>query len=52
METHATQTGSRRLSDRLLDLIVLLPVALWHIGKALFGIAIGLLIVLLLIKGA
>ena len=42
----------RRLSDRLLELVVLLPVVLWHVGRALFGIAIGLLVVLLLLHGS
>ncbi|MGI3165644.1 hypothetical protein [Pseudooceanicola sp. 200-1SW] len=50
MKDDTFQHRPRRLSDRLMEALVILPVVLWHVGRALFGIAIGLLLVLLALK--
>ncbi|WP_168161415.1 hypothetical protein [Oceanicola sp. S124] len=52
MDKDGIQGRPYRLSDRLIGLVALLPILLWKLLRALFGIAIGILLVLLLIQGS
>ncbi|MBR9763505.1 MAG: hypothetical protein GYB53_08285 [Rhodobacteraceae bacterium] len=52
MKKDGIQGRPYRLSDRLIGLVVLLPILLWKLLRALFGIALGILVVLLLLHGS
>ncbi|SNY53896.1 hypothetical protein SAMN06297129_2659 [Pseudooceanicola antarcticus] len=51
MKKDGIQGRPYKWSDRLLGLVVALPVLLWRLAQALFGIGIGILVVLLLVHG-
>lgn len=52
MDKDGIQGRPYKWSDRLLGLVVMLPILLWRLARALLGIGIGIVLVLLLLHGS